>query len=325
MPCLYSIFKALCKASNLLTERFSKRYAMEHDLTHILDHPGWLEITIDIDPSAREAVSAFLMDMGCDGVVSEDFENAFMKAYLPHENNPDTIKKKFETFFYDLKEIFPDISTPVLEIKEIADQDWSTSWRNFFYLEKITDNLMILPAWEPMPYPVEGHIIRIDPGTAFGTGKHETTRMCLAALEENVPEKPWVMLDVGTGSGILAVYGAMLGAGEVTAIDIDPEAVIWAEKNIQLNEIPIEIDISTTPLEIIDRKYDIITANLIMNTILELNPIFPKVLSPNGMLILSGILNEQRERIEENLSRYGLRKTGEMLMGEWACMLVKAC
>jgi ribosomal protein L11 methyltransferase len=287
-------------------------------------HPGWLEITIDIDPSAKEAVSDFLMGLGCDGVVSEDFETGLMKAYLPSDSNdPDFIRDSLVTFFNNLKEPFPDIPDPVLDIKEIANQDWGTTWRSFFYLEKITDNLMILPAWEAMPDPVECHVIRIDPGTAFGTGKHETTRMCLKAIEDNVPDRAWTMLDVGTGSGILSVYGAMLGANEITAIDNDPEAVSWAEKNIALNEIPVRIDLSTSPLDRIDKRYDLIVANIIMNTILELNPLFPGRLAPDGVLILSGILTGQIDRIVEDLKRHGLIKTGETIMGEWACLLVK--
>ena len=310
MPCLYG-------------ESFLNRYLMEHGSSINPAHPGWLEITIDVDPAAREAVSAFLMDMGCDGVVSETFEDAVMKAYLPKEAGLEKIREHLETFLGDLAELFPEIPVPVLAIKEIANQDWGTSWRSFFYLEKITDNLMILPAWESMPEPVECHVIRIDPGTAFGTGKHETTRMCLKAIEESVPPKPWTMLDVGTGSGILSVYGAILGAGEITAIDIDPEAVRWAEKNIELNEIPVKIYLSTTPLEEIDRTYDIVAANLIKNTILELNPLFAKVLAPDGVLILSGILKGQVDLIVEDLLAYGLKKIDEVTMGEWACLLVK--
>ena len=296
---------------------------LEQNSNNNTDHPGWLEITIDVDPSAREACSAFLMDMGCDGVVSEDFEDAVMKAYLPEENNLEKVKKILETFLGGLTGLFPEIPPPVLDVREIANQDWGTSWRSFFYLEKITENLMILPAWEAMPDPVKCHVIRIDPGTAFGTGKHETTRMCLQAIEENAPDKPWTMLDVGTGSGILSVYGAMLGAMEITAIDIDPEAVRWAEKNIELNDIPIKIDLSTTPLEEIDRKYDLIAANIILNTILELGSLFPKLLNPAGVLIISGILREQTEKVEKMIQELGLIKTGINYMGEWSCLTAK--
>ncbi len=287
------------------------------------DHPGWIEITINVDSSAKEACSAFLMDMGCDGVVSEDFDDAVMKAYLPVESNLEEVKGTLSAFLETITDVFPDIEPAKLDVKEIANQDWGTSWRSFFYLEEITENLMILPAWEEMPDPVKCHVIRIDPGTAFGTGKHETTRMCLKAIEENVPSAPWTMLDVGTGSGILSVYGAMLGAKEVTAIDIDPEAVRWAVKNIELNEIPITIDLSTTPLEEIDRQYDIVAANLIKNTILELNPLFPKVMTSDGLMIMSGLLSGQVEDIEEDLSKYGLKIIHEDIMGEWSCILVK--
>ena len=287
------------------------------------NHPGWFEISIDVDPSAREACSSFLFDIGCEGVVSEEFENNVVKGYLPEETLIEEIKKKLDLFLKGLTDFFPDIQSPGLTLTPIKNQDWSTAWRSFFYLEQITDNLMILPAWEEMPEPVESHVIRIDPGTAFGTGKHETTKMCLRALEENTPEQPWSMLDVGTGSGILSVYGAMLGAEKITAIDIDPEAVRWAKKNIELNKLPVRIDLATTPLEKIRGPYDVIAANIILNTILELSPLFPGLLSPGGLLILSGILREQVERVEQKLQELGLIKTGIAFMGEWACLMVK--
>jgi len=145
--------------------------------------------------------------------------------------------------------------------------------------------------------------------------------MCLRALEENTPEKPWTMLDVGTGSGILSVYGAMLGAEKITAIDIDPEAVRWAEKNIELNKLPVEIDLSTTPLESVCGTYDLVAANIILNTILELSPLFPGLLSPDGVLVLSGLLREQAEKVEEKLNELGLVIKRTTFMGEWACIL----
>jgi ribosomal protein L11 methyltransferase len=227
-------------------------------------------------------------------------------------------------FLKELANIFPDIQTPELTLTPIKNQDWATAWRSFFYLERITDNLMILPAWEEMTEPAKSHIIRIDPGTAFGTGKHETTKMCLQALEENSLEKPWTMLDVGTGSGILSVYGAMLGAEKITAIDIDPEVVRWAKKNIELNKLPVEIDLSTTPLESVSGPYDVIAANIILNTILELSPLFPGLLSPDGLLILSGILREQAERVENKFTELGMIKTSITFMGEWVCITLKS-
>ncbi|NLA74251.1 MAG: 50S ribosomal protein L11 methyltransferase, partial [Deltaproteobacteria bacterium] len=265
-------------------------------------HPGWIEITIDIDPDAGEAVSDFLMGLGCNGVVSEDFESSLLKAYLTCEGNEaDIVRKTISMYLDNLKGFFPDIADPVVNIKVIANQDWGTTWRRFFSLEKITDNLMILPVWEPTPENHTSHVIRIDPGPAFGTGKHETTRMCLKAIEDSMPNRPWNMLDVGTGSGILSVFGAMLGAYEITAIDNDPVAVEWAQRNIALNDLPVKIDLSITPLDRIDKRYDLIAANLVMNTILELNPLFSDRLAAHGVLILSGLLTGQVETVEKGL------------------------
>ena len=296
---------------------------MKENLNNSIDPSEWLEISINIDTSARDACSAFLMDMGCDGVVSEDFEKGVMKAYLPVETSLHEVKEKLGTFLNKLAECFPEIPAPETTFTIIKNQDWSTAWRSFFYLEKITDKLMILPAWEKMPEPSESHVIRIDPGTAFGTGKHETTRMCLGALEKHGKTGIWRMLDVGTGSGILSIYGAMLGAERITAIDNDPEAVRWAKKNIDLNELPVEIELSTTPLENVSGTYDVIAANIILNTILELSPLFPNLLAPEGVLILSGILREQTVKLEEKLQELGLEKTNITYMGEWACLTVK--
>jgi len=296
---------------------------LEENLNNSIDPPGWLEISIDVDPSARDACSAFLMDMGCDGVVSEDFEKGLMKAYLPEEASIDEVREKLGSFLNNLADFFPEIPAPETTFTVIKNQDWSTAWRSFFYLEKITDKLMILPAWESMPEPAESHVIRIDPGTAFGTGKHETTRMCLRALEKHGKTGTWSMLDVGTGSGILSIYGAMLGAERITAIDNDPEAVRWAKRNIDLNELPVKIELSTTPLEDVSGTYDVIAANIILNTILELSPLFPNLLAPEGLLILSGILGDQTVKLEEKLQELGLVKTNITYMGEWACVTAK--
>jgi ribosomal protein L11 methyltransferase len=287
------------------------------------EHPGWIEISIAIDPVAHEAVSAFLIDLGCEGIVTEDFDDQTLKAYSPFRDDLNIIRDKIKVFLEDIVAIFPEIQAPTMDIKRIKDRDWSTSWRGFFYLDQVTDNLMILPAWEEMPEKADCRIIRIDPGTAFGTGKHPTTRMCLAALEQTRLKVPWNMLDVGTGSGILAVYGVMLGAKRVVAIDIDPEAVRWAKRNIEMIRIPIRIELSTTPIDRLKDSFSVITANLILNTILDLSMFFPRLLVPGGYLILSGLLRDQIPRVENRFMEYGLKKERLTYMEEWACIILK--
>jgi ribosomal protein L11 methyltransferase len=223
---------------------------------------------------------------------------------------------------HDLKDIFPDTGDHSLKLDRLEQQDWDTGWRKFFKPDRVSGRLLILPVWDETPITA-GHIIRIDPGPAFGTGHHPTTRMCLMALEEAALSGQWNMLDVGTGSGILAIYGAKLGASEIAAIDNDPEAVRWAERNIEINETPVPIRLSITPIEDINRQYDLVTANLILGTILELFDELTRVLAPNGLLILSGILREQVEDIEKKILENGLKTDRVLYMEEWACMIVR--
>jgi ribosomal protein L11 methyltransferase len=141
--------------------------------------------------------------------------------------------------------------------------------------------------------------------------------------EATLPDR-WNMLDVGTGSGILAIYGSKLGASEVVAIDNDPEAVRWAGRNIEINEIPVTIDLSITPIENINKQYSVVTANLILGTILELFDQLTRVLAPNGLLILSGILREQVADVEKKVLENGLKTESVKQMEEWASILAKS-
>ncbi|MBW2617001.1 MAG: 50S ribosomal protein L11 methyltransferase, partial [Deltaproteobacteria bacterium] len=214
------------------------------------EHPRWLEISIDIHPIAHEAMSAFLFDLGCTGVVLENFRDSSLKAYLPFQENFEDLRNRLNVFLGKLSEIFPQVQSPELTISKIEDQDWSRNWQRFFHPERVTRKLSIWPAWEPVPDSINGHVIRIDPGPAFGTGQHATTRMCLEAMEKIVrADESWTLLDVGTGSGILAMYGAMLGAKRIVAIDTDPEALRWAKQNIDLNGLTGSIELSSIPIE----------------------------------------------------------------------------
>ncbi|MFC1866708.1 50S ribosomal protein L11 methyltransferase [Thermodesulfobacteriota bacterium] len=287
------------------------------------EHPGWLEISIDIDPVAHEAVSAFLIDLGCDGTVSESFHEYTQKAYLPFRKDPDEIRSIIDLFLHNLKNIFPEVKSFNLKTNKIENQDWSISWRRFFRPDRITQRLMVIPAWEPVPSSFTSYILRIDPGPAFGTGQHSTTRMCLQAMEKACLQDPWTMLDIGTGSGILAIYGAKLGAGRVVAIDIDPEAIRWAKRNIDLNDLPIKVELSSRPVAEWKESFSLLTANLILGTILDLCPCFSRILTDEGWLILSGILRDQVKEVEDRLSEYGLFVEQMLFHQEWACLIVR--
>ena len=286
-------------------------------------HPGWLEIGIDAGLTAHEALSAFLFDIGCEGIVTESFEDPSIKAYVSFPRDLEDIHHRIELFLGSLEEIFPEATPFRLKCKRIEDRDWTTEWRRFFKPDRITEKLWVVPAWEPAPSHHHGHVIRIDPGPAFGTGQHATTRMCLRAMEKAVFPGPWNMLDIGTGSGILAVYGAQLGAERIAAIDKDPEALRWARRNIDINDLGVDIELSSKPLAYWAEHFSIVTANLILKTILDLCPYFSGVLSLHGRLIISGITCKQVREVEEKFAEQGMTGEAFFFQEEWACIIFK--
>jgi ribosomal protein L11 methyltransferase len=283
--------------------------------------PPWLEISLQADPALHDPLSSFLFDLGCTGLVSEDFEDRTVKAYFPFQHDLEEIRNRIDRYLHELKEIFPDIPQPTLQISEMDDQDWGLTWRRFFRPVRVTPGLLILPAWEPVPAMETGHIIRMDPGPAFGTGQHPTTRMCLEAMERISLRGPWTLLDVGTGSGILAIYGMRLGAEEVQAVDTDPEAIRWAGQNFRLNEVSESIQLSSMPVEELSESFSVVCANLILGEILRLMPSFSRLVNRDGWLILSGILESQVRDVTASLIRNGMQAIETLRQEEWACVI----
>lgn len=285
--------------------------------------PRWLEISIEIDPVAHEALSAFLFDLGCEGIVSQDSPHHALKAYFSFQKDWEDIQKKINGFLQKLGDIFPEVQSPKLIFSKIEDQDWNRQWRRFFRPDRITKRLTVFPAWESIPKHTEGHVIRIEPGLAFGTGQHPTSRMCLEAMERVSLPGSWTMLDVGTGSGILAIYGAKLGAIRVVALDVDPEAIRSAEGNILLNHLSGPVELSSMPLEELKDRFSLLTANLTLGVIIELFPHFSRLLDPGGWLILSGLLIDQARDVQDSFLKYGFSEYETLHQAEWACIVAR--
>jgi ribosomal protein L11 methyltransferase len=282
--------------------------------------PAWVEISIDLPPAAHEAMSGCLFELGCEGLVMEE---TCVKGYLAIPQDLDSVRSKLLLFLERLSIPFPEIGSPSPSITPVETGDWSENWRRFFRAEKATPRLLIVPVWEsPLP-DWNGEVILMDPGPAFGTGKHETTRMCLLSLERANLEPGWSMLDVGTGSGILAIYGAKLGARRILAVDNDPEALRWAERNIGLNKVSDKIELTGRPVTSLEERFTLLTANLTVGPILELLPIFSRLLCPGGRLVLSGLLREQSKEVRKRLGGQALLYGRTLYRGEWACILAE--
>jgi ribosomal protein L11 methyltransferase len=283
-------------------------------------HPGWIEISIEVHPVAQEAVSAFLFDLGCKGVVLGEKESPSLKAYWPITERFEELRTRMEVYLRRLKEFFPEAAQSSLHFSRIQDEDWSLTWRRHFRVERITERLTVVPVWEPIPQAPGGMVIRMDPGPAFGTGTHPTTRMCLESIENFHTPTAWTMLDVGTGSGILAIYAAKLGARRILAIDTDPEALRWAQRNIELNHSSAFIELSSKSVGELSGVFSILVANLTRDALLELLPDFQYLLEKDGTMILSGLLQEQVQEVKKPLPLLGFKEIQVVTQAEWACI-----
>jgi ribosomal protein L11 methyltransferase len=286
-------------------------------------HPGWIEVSIEVHPAAQEAVSAFLFDLGCRGIVLGEKGNSFLKAYLLMSERFEELRSRMEAFVLRLREIFPEAAQCSLHFSKIQEEDWGLTWKRHFHVERITERLTVIPVWEPVPRAPGGMIIRMDPGPAFGTGAHPTTRMCLESIEKLHPSGAWTMIDVGTGSGILAIYAAKLGAGGILAIDTDPEALRWARRNIELNHCSKSIKLSSKPVCELSDLCSVLVANLTRDALLELLPDFQRLLEKDGALILSGLLHEQVQEVKKPLSLLGFKEIRVVKQAEWACITAR--
>jgi ribosomal protein L11 methyltransferase len=261
-----------------------------------------------------------LFELGTTGIVTleerSDAVNlgAYFDATAAREEIVRLVKKGFAREGLD-KMLFE------VSITEIADQDWMQKWKEGFEPVFVGERLVIAPSWK-LPKSTGGRIvIEIDPGMAFGTGTHETTRMCLEAIEAN-----WgggSLLDVGTGTGILAIAAARLAPGSrVTAIDIDPQAIEVARENAGINRASPLIDIvEGGPGDFAGRGFDMVVANLTAEVIIDLIADLASCLGGSGTLILSGILTELRADVETAITRIGLTVVTGRELGEW-CSLV---
>jgi ribosomal protein L11 methyltransferase len=210
----------------------------------------------------------------------------------------------------------------------VAAEDWAEAWKAHFKPLKVTDRLVIRPPWEEYtPQPGEA-VITIYPGMAFGTGRHASTLLCLRALEQvweqRLPRSgsPWQVLDVGTGTGILALAAAGYGA-EVLAIDLDPEAVAAALENVRLNHLVDRVYVEETPLASLRQQFGLIMANITAPDLLQLADALSARLLSDGVLIISGFLTEDALRLADRYQGLGLRQTGFLTQEDWGALIFR--
>lgn len=301
---------------------------------------SWLEIACDVPEEHSDVVSDFLADLTGNGVcvdnlnvdafsVSEipDSVRVIIKAYLPADGDPASQILELKRFMAELSSRHPAsvFATPTLSA--VNAEDWSSSWKIHFKPLRVGKHLLIVPTWEEALQLDGDMVIRIDPGMAFGTGGHETTRLCLELLETVMADNPLLtvpsLLDLGTGSGILAMAANLLGAGRILALDIDPDAVEVARDNLALNDMSGCVECGTEPLEAITENFDIILANILAEELVRLAPFLAERLQPGGSLILSGILAEKEQLVRHGFSSLPMKFIRTESAGEWVAMLYR--
>ncbi|MEW6212153.1 MAG: 50S ribosomal protein L11 methyltransferase [Acidobacteriota bacterium] len=281
----------------------------------------WSLITVQVAREAEEVASAIVFDLGTTGVVTieEDEKTVKLGAYFDEGVEAREIARKIESEFARAGrgDMLIEIS-----VSEIVDQDWMQKWKEGFEAVEIGRRLIIAPSWKLPAVADERVVIRIDPGMAFGTGAHETTRLCLEEVE-----KRWrggALLDVGTGTGILAIAAAKLAPqSKITAIDIDPIAVSVARENAAINEAS-NLDIfAGQPKDCRDQKFDVVVANLTAEVIIDLVDDLVALMTDSGWMILSGILVSLAADVERRMIDAGLEIVGRREAGEWAALVAR--
>ena len=205
----------------------------------------------------------------------------------------------------------------------VNDEDWLYKWQEYFKPTKVAERIVVKPTWEEYTADDDELVIEIDPGMAFGTGTHETTSMCLRALEQHVTPDTTV-LDVGCGSGILAIGAALLGAKEALGIEIDTDAVEVAKSNVELNHLSDKITVQYGDLtKGVDYKADVVVANLMADLVIMLTPDVAKHLNEGGVYISSGILNEKEELVSDAITAAGFTIEEILHDGEWCCIVAE--
>lgn len=307
----------------------------------------WIEVKVVTKPDALEMVQGIFYGLDVKGVAIEDPRDilereqgpltwdfadinilehggkaAMVKGYFSVEDDMEEIIEYIKSKLIEIKDMGVDIGEGTVEYIKVNEEDWANNWKKYYKPTKIGENIVVKPIWEE--YEANGEmVIELDPGMAFGTGTHETTRMCVEALEENVKEDTTVF-DIGTGSGILAIAAAKLGAKKVIGVDLDPVAVDSAKENVSFNDLNnIEI-LYGNLMDVVTGKADLVVANIIAEIIVVLADDVKNFLVPGGLFITSGIIRERRELVETKLKEKGFKIKEVKEQGEWLCVIAEA-
>lgn len=313
----------------------------------------WTKYTLHTINEATDIISYTLSEIGVEGIEIEDNvpltedekrqmyvdilpdpvacdNKAVIRFYRDTDEDSEAFLKKLNDELDKIKE-YMDIGEGTVEVSETADKDWINNWKEFFHTFRVSDRMVIKPSWQSMDdydgYKPSDIVISIDPGTAFGTGSHDTTKLCIKALEKNITDGMNI-LDVGCGSGILSIAAVKYGAGHALGIDIDKYAIPSTLENRDINGVSEQqFDVicgdllSDTALadSIGDECYDMAVANILADVIIPLSKIIARHIKPGGLFISSGIIDTAADKVRSAITDAGFKIIETTTQGEWYC------
>ena len=313
----------------------------------------WNKFTLKTRSEVEDIVISTLADVGIEGVeiqdkqpltesdkqqmfvdimpdIPDDDGIAYLNFYLDVDEDKEKVLADVRAALAEMQE-FLDLGECTITESETEDKDWINNWKQYFK-QFYVDDILIIPSWEEVkPEDRDKMIIHIDPGTAFGTGMHETTQLCIRQLKKYVT-KDTELLDVGTGSGILSIIALKLGARHAVGTDLDPCAVPAVEENKEVNGIPVEafdmmigniIDDKDVQDKVGYEKYDIVTANILADVLVPLTPVIVHQMKPGAVYITSGILDVKEEVVKEAVVAAGLEVVEVTHQGEWVSVTAR--
>jgi ribosomal protein L11 methyltransferase len=319
------IFNKKIKAEILVTEKGTGK---------------WLKIEVSAPAALVDALGNFLTESGAQGVFQEslapantleDFPDSVidekLQAYFPYDNRSEKKLAALQKYMDSLVEIFPDTEKPSFTTEIICDPDWGEQWKKYFKPIRVSDNIIIKPTWERYTPASRDIVIEIDPGMAFGTGQHASTRMCIEAVEDIIMQdrsiKDWKVLDAGCGTGILGITAAKMGAQDVVCLDIDKKAAEIARENAAINNVETSVRVLNKNAVSFENPRNLIIANLTANLLLTLRDHLIELLLPEGYLVISGIIEQDAKNIKKEFSAPPLKLHKTLKEKEWFCYVLR--
>lgn len=309
----------------------------------------WKKFTIQTTTEAEDFLSAMLDEMGIEGIEIEnnvpltkdeqsgmfidflpelpaDEGISYVSFYLEDTGDDSEILSRVRAGIEEQRQ-FVDVGEGSITVSETKDLDWMNNWKEFFHAFSI-ENIVIKPVWEELKEEDQDKIlIEIDPGISFGTGKHETTQLCIRQLLKYIQkDQGQKALDVGCGSGILSIVALKLGAGSVVGTDIDENCMVSAKENMKMNHLPESsarfymgnlIDDQELLHKVGEESFDIVVANILADVIIPMAPVIPSCLKPGGIFITSGIIDFKEEEVKNAIEAAGLEILEINRQGEW--------